>query len=215
MRLYIGDHVRNALHGQPGIGDQYQGHARHFRDGCEILERVEAELVAVGTFRHQRIGREHEGIAVACGQHGLHGDDAAGAGLVLDDDGLLEILPQALRDGTRDHVRGTARGGGNHQADGALGPGTLRHGACSRPCEKHGGHARTARERGSDESHLSLPVSSCRAAGNGSLRASLCFFSSGMAGRAAAYATLRRKPCWPPLRLGAKPFFSSVSSTVS
>ena len=82
-----------------------------------------------GSVGEAAIGRGQDGVAVGvrtCGQRVT--DQAAGAGLVVDHDGLSQRLAHAGADQPRDNVQISARGVGDDDRDGAGRVGRLREG---------------------------------------------------------------------------------------
>jgi len=92
--------------------------ARHFDHRHEILLRVVGQIGA-----QRRIDREMRGIGNeqrrAIGRRALDvfgGDDAGGAGAVVDHHRSTEVLGDRRRHQARDHVRRSARAERHHQA---------------------------------------------------------------------------------------------------
>jgi hypothetical protein len=119
--------LREAAGGQArvhGEEELVRGDARHGDEvGGDVHRRA---LVDPGVHGEDRVLREEEGVAVGAGAgRGLRGDEAVGAGAVLDDDGLAKALGQRLGEDARGDVRGAAGGNGGDEADGAVGVGGL------------------------------------------------------------------------------------------
>ena len=94
-------------------------------DGREVLDRVEAQTrVQVRVGGVGRAGGDQQGVAVGFFAHkGGGADVAAGAGLVVDDDGLAQAFGQALRQHAAQGVGGAARRPWHDQLDGTVGVG--------------------------------------------------------------------------------------------
>jgi hypothetical protein len=129
--LAITTHGRRADRGDVGeVGDRVVG---------LLLEHERAD-------RDRRRVREHQGVAVGRRLHDVEpADAAAGAGLVVDDDRLAELLGELLADDAGDDVARPARGEGDDDADrllgvrGERGPGERGGGARRRRCAGAGG----------------------------------------------------------------------------
>ncbi|MCY1302602.1 hypothetical protein D9M70_522670 [compost metagenome] len=138
LGLQGGDQFTHRAVRAVGRHDQYVGAARQIGDGHEVLGRV------VGQFREQSqvdgpgvVGAQHQGVAIRRRlDHVAHGDLAAAAGLVLDDNGLPQLLAQAGLDRPRQDVR---RAAGRQRHD--QGDGTIRKRRCAgrRPDERRTG----------------------------------------------------------------------------
>ena len=77
---------------------QHVRNLREHRDDLEALHLVVHLLVEIAVDRERRARRRHQRVAVGRRViHGLGADIAAGAGTVLDHEGLPELLAQALR----------------------------------------------------------------------------------------------------------------------
>ena len=123
IQTRVGFHVRQQLgqraHGKIGMDQQQVGDLHGERDRLEVLQRVVSDRA-----EEMRIDRERPGIAhqqrVAIGRrlgHEGRADTAAGAGLVLDDEGLPERGAQPLGDRARIEVGAAAGRERHHDGD--------------------------------------------------------------------------------------------------
>ena len=105
------------------VGLERRRHQRHQRDRLEILERIVGELGVEERVHHQRaVDRQQQRVAVGLGLgHGLGADDGVGAGAVVDDDLLAEVLAHLLADQPAEHVGRSARRERHDQRDRATG----------------------------------------------------------------------------------------------
>ncbi len=111
IALGVGDQLRNGLHVEVG-----RGREQEFRNVVDHGHRDHAALVIrqLRGRQHRRdgIGRDiadHHGIAVGLGvEHLVDRDDAVGARLVLDHEGLAQDLPQLLAQDAGHDVGGAA-----------------------------------------------------------------------------------------------------------
>ena len=119
--LGVPDQLQDRFHRQGRPGDQHQLVDRDRRDRGKgfvwiIVELVEERLAAEGADRsHQQrvaVGRRTRDL--------LRSDGAAGAALVLDDDGLPESKLQPLRNQPRRGVGRSARREWHHELDGPI-----------------------------------------------------------------------------------------------
>ncbi len=113
------DQVLRRLGRRRGRHDEDVGHVRDVDDGCEILDRVEAQLRVEMDVDRVRADRTHQQV-VAVGLHArreLGADVAAGAAAVVDDDRLAQLLRDRLGDHARGGVDAAARRPGHHQLD--------------------------------------------------------------------------------------------------
>ena len=121
MRLGVGDELGEGL----GRKVRRGGEEEHRRVGGardDLHVAVVVDVHALGEqHRREAIGRDvadHDGVAVGLGaRHFLDGDDAGGAGLVLDQDVLAERLAQMLGVVPRHHVGQAAGRVGDQDAD--------------------------------------------------------------------------------------------------
>ena len=99
--------------------EQHQRRPAEIGDVGEILQRIERGCRAHGGSDHARRNpRYDEGVAVrlrTCA--GLLADEAAGAGAIVDHEGLPEHPPEMVRDDARQDVRGSAGGKRHDDAD--------------------------------------------------------------------------------------------------
>ena len=115
----VGDLVRLGLGGGNELAQRlelrvrldYHRHRREHEgaDGDHVVRMVERQLLE--DVRQQCEGGVvgHQRIAVGRRLHGLrHADRSGGAGLVLDEEGLADLLLQLGRHLARDHVDGAA-----------------------------------------------------------------------------------------------------------
>jgi hypothetical protein len=109
--LGIGDQIGDRLHRQLRIDDQHERRLREQGQRNEVAERVIRQaLVERNIDRHGRCRRHQQRVAVGRGLlHRDRGDDAAGAGLVLDDNALAEPLLQILRHHPRQKIGAATR----------------------------------------------------------------------------------------------------------
>ena len=117
--------------------------AREHRHGRKAL----GEIVAGVRIDHRRDdearGGDQDRIAVGIGRcRGLGAERGAGAGTIVDDDGLAEPGARVLRRQTRQHVDRRSRRVGHHHLD-RLGRIALRGGGCGAQSDNH----QTCRDR--------------------------------------------------------------------
>ena len=93
--------------GTDGMHDQHRRHRHQRGDRREIAQRVVAEVRIEHDIDRHRAGiAEHQHMAVGRRRrHHLGGDHAAGAGNVLDHEGLAERGGELLREQPREHIR--------------------------------------------------------------------------------------------------------------
>ena len=110
--LGVGDEFRNGLERRVHAHDQRHRHADQIADRHQLLVEVEGDLRA----RHDRTDRElaHDADAdgVAVGRRlrdGFQRDEAAGAGLVVDDDGVAVLALDGVGRDAGGDVGGAAR----------------------------------------------------------------------------------------------------------
>jgi hypothetical protein len=102
------DQVFRAFHRHRGIHHHQQRPLRHLHDRRDVGDRIETELVDARVHRVAG-GDQHQVVAVGRGPHALlDADDAARAGLVLDDDLGADRRSQLLRHEAADEVRAAA-----------------------------------------------------------------------------------------------------------
>jgi hypothetical protein len=116
--LGVSDQLGDGFHRQGRIYHQHVGLHRNQGDRCEILQRIVADgAVEADVHGHRRAGHRQR-VAVGPGLgHGLEADVAAGAGTILDDDGLAEVFSQLLPHDAGHDVDAAARREGHHQLD--------------------------------------------------------------------------------------------------
>ncbi len=116
--LGVGDQLGDGFHRQGRIYHQHVGLHRNQGDRCEILQRIVADgAVEADVHGHRRAGHRQR-VAVGLGLgHGLETDVAAGAGTILDDDGLAEVFSQLLPHNAGHDVDAAARREGHHELD--------------------------------------------------------------------------------------------------
>ena len=80
------------------VGRDRRRHRGDQRDRLEVLERIVGELGVEERVHHQRaVDRQQQRVAVGLGLgDGLRADDGVGAGAVVDDDLLAEVLAELL-----------------------------------------------------------------------------------------------------------------------
>lgn len=141
MTLGIIDQLGQGFWRQLRIDHDHIGHGREQPDRREILQRIVGQLLVERLVRGQRAGGAHQqGVAVRGGVRGRRGADiAAGAGAVVDHEGLSERGRHAVEQDARDHVAGAAAGKRHEHLDRA-------GGIVLRSCRKQpGGSERRAR----------------------------------------------------------------------
>ena len=122
--LGVVDELLEGLGLEVRIGDEHAGVGRGDGNVDEVAHRIEvAAAVERGRDRQARDHRHQERVAVG----GRLGDDrgadhGALAGLVVDDDGLAELLAEILGDHARHDVGGAAGRIGHDELDGLAGP---------------------------------------------------------------------------------------------
>ncbi|MGY4293186.1 hypothetical protein ACVWXN_001281 [Bradyrhizobium sp. i1.4.4] len=140
-----GDEILQRLDPGLGVCDQQQAGARNDADQRQILVHVVA-----GILHHDPVhdvggrDRAQDGVAVGLGAGDLCGADrAGGAGLVLDHDGLTDLLGDEFAIGAREQIGLSAGGIAANHADLPRGPTALRRGAARdeghRDCTGTGG----------------------------------------------------------------------------
>jgi hypothetical protein len=99
------------------------------RDGVAQRVKGRVHLHGIAEDDHPH-GADQQRVAVGLGlEHLAHADHAVAAGLVLDNDGLVELRAQAFRDQPRGEVRDAGRRGRDDQSDLARGEGLRRSGS--------------------------------------------------------------------------------------
>ena len=84
---------------------------RDQRDGREVLEQVERQVVVRAVHHMRAPVSDGEGVAIGRGAyHALHADTAARAGNAFNDDGLAEKFAHGLAHQARQGIGGAARG---------------------------------------------------------------------------------------------------------
>ena len=97
------------------------GEPPNSQTGDEILERIVGDRVVKAVIDRIGVGREQDRVAVRFGARGIfHADIAAGAAVVLDDEGLAGRLLEPGGDQATDDVGRTARRIGDHDLHGAV-----------------------------------------------------------------------------------------------
>jgi hypothetical protein len=115
--LGVADELGNRLCGKRWVHHQNIGHPHDARDRCGVAEKIETEFVVERRVDGGRRPGGKQRIAVRGRTHDHLGRQVgAGAGPVLDDDGLAEMLRQPLPDQARDDVVWAAGGGRNDNA---------------------------------------------------------------------------------------------------
>jgi hypothetical protein len=111
--------ARQVLHAKPGAAEQHEQRGADQRHGRGIRDRVVGELaVERGVGAMRRALRPEQRAAIRLGaRHGLRADIAAGAGAVVDKDGLPEHRRPGFRDEPRDDVVRPAGGERHDEAD--------------------------------------------------------------------------------------------------
>ncbi|MCY1228792.1 hypothetical protein D9M72_411260 [compost metagenome] len=142
--LHIGQQFLQVAHRHAGAdGEQVAAGRAGARDRREIPDRVIGQRRRGPRVHRQRGGiGEQQRVAVRRGAgHGLAGDDAVGAGTVVDDDRLLQRRGQALGDQPCGLVGHGAGARGQHHADGSVrvgGLGVRAGGARQGQCRNQG-----------------------------------------------------------------------------
>jgi hypothetical protein len=99
------DQLGHGLRRNRGVDHKHERHLDRARDRSEIADDVEVELLVERRIDGSGRTDHHEGIAVGRRPHGRFGRDiGAGAGPVLDGEGLAELLRQRLRHQPRGDV---------------------------------------------------------------------------------------------------------------
>ncbi|MDT4855870.1 hypothetical protein FQZ97_902410 [compost metagenome] len=127
MLLGVGHHFLDVLVGQVGATHDDGGLVGDLRDGREVLHRVVGQLLVEHAVVRKRAQRRHEhGLPVRLGAgHVVGGQDAAGAGLVLDDD-VQPLLAEFLGQDAAVLVGAAAGRKGHDEAGHLLGKGEGR-----------------------------------------------------------------------------------------
>ena len=113
--LGVGDELLEVLRRQRGMGDKNIRGAGDLGDRCEILHRVIGHFV-IKAGADADIGdvTEHHGVTIGGRfRDNGHADVAVGAGAVVDDDLLAQLIRQHRRNRTRQRIRAAARGVGH------------------------------------------------------------------------------------------------------
>ncbi len=127
LGLRLGDQALERRHAGFCRHHQHQRGLPHARHRHEIPRRVERQLGEQRGIGGQAVGRHHDGVAVRRSLgHCLHADIGAGAGAIVDDDGLLEQHAHLLPDRARHDIHPAARGIRHDEPDG---PGRVGLGA--------------------------------------------------------------------------------------
>src|SRR5438552_1697724 len=117
------DHLREARERKVLARDQGVGMADHEACASEVGERIVAGL-PVKAHVERDVGKSPDDEVVAVGggaRDELRADEGAGAGAVLDHEGLPCLLAQLLREHAPHQIEPAARGGGNDDAHRARG----------------------------------------------------------------------------------------------
>ena len=103
------------------VGGQRGRHRGDQRDRHEVLERIVGQVGVEERVHHQRaVDRQQQRVAVGLGLcDRLRADDGVGAGAVVDDDLLAELLAELQSDQPADEIRRPARRERHDQGDGA------------------------------------------------------------------------------------------------
>ncbi len=114
-----GDELRHRLDRQRGMNFHHHRQIGDQRQHPEIPHRIVGQFLVEHRVEHDdRRRRDEQRVAVGLGAgHRLGADRALRAGLVLDDDGLLQVPAEIFADQAAEHIGGTARGIGNHELD--------------------------------------------------------------------------------------------------
>ena len=124
MRLRLRDHRGDRidlLHCR--VRHQQQRSPRRLRDRREVGDRVVRQRLEQALVHDERVDLHEQRVAVGLGaRDALAADVAAGAGDVVDDDGLAERLRQVRGELARDEVDSRAGRVGHDQRDVLLGP---------------------------------------------------------------------------------------------
>ncbi|MEY9554083.1 hypothetical protein ABIF67_008148 [Bradyrhizobium japonicum] len=146
-----GDEILQRLDPGLGVRDQQQAGARNDADQRQILVHVVA-----GILHHDPVhdvggrDRAQDGVAVGLGAGDLCGADrAGGAGLVLDHDGLADLLGDEFAIGAREQIGLSAGGIAANHADLPRGPTALRC-ALRRGAARDEGHRECAGTSGNE-----------------------------------------------------------------
>jgi hypothetical protein len=121
------------VHGQLGVDQQGQRLHGGARDRREVFQRGVGQLAVQRGVDHHHAGvGQHQGVAVGRGfHHVLRAHGAAGAGLVVDHDGLAQHGLQAFGQQAGMLVQRAAGRKADHDADGLFGESC--HGCWKRP----------------------------------------------------------------------------------
>jgi len=106
MALAVGHQVRQRLEAKLRVADDDVRHLAQHDNGCEIPIGVVGHRLEKKLIEHRRPDRRgDQRVAVWLGLGGIGGaDHAAGAGPVLDHEGLSELVAQRLRNRARGDV---------------------------------------------------------------------------------------------------------------
>ncbi|MCY1540409.1 hypothetical protein D9M68_760470 [compost metagenome] len=144
MRARVGDQFRQRVRRKRRVGDQDERAAADAGHGDQVIHRIVGQpLDRQGRAGQGRCGREQDRVAVGFGPDDLlGGDGAAGAGAVLHDDRLFQLLAQLLRQHARHGVGTAARRIADDHADGFVGPGVGGEGRAGLGQRDQGSQAR-------------------------------------------------------------------------
>ena len=119
VRLGVGDELRHRLGRHRGVNFHHHRQIGHQRQHPEILHRIVGQLLVEHRIEHDDGSRRDEQrVAVGLGTgHDLGADRALRAGLVLDDDRLLQVAAEKFADQPSQHIGRAARGIGNDKLD--------------------------------------------------------------------------------------------------
>ena len=108
--LGVSDEFGNSRGRNRWVHLHHIGHAHDARDRRDVADEVEIKLVVKRRIDGVRRAHQEQRVAVRCRLHDrLGGDIGAGAGSVLDDERLAELLRQPLTHQAREGVGGAAR----------------------------------------------------------------------------------------------------------
>ena len=119
LGLLLVDQLPDRVHRDVDVADQRGRHQRDQRDRREVLERIVGELAVEERVHHQRaVDRHQQRVAVGAGLGDrLRADDGVGAGAVVDDDLLAEVLAHLLADQPAEEIGRPARRERHDQRD--------------------------------------------------------------------------------------------------